>query len=143
MILVKFTYYYYLHILYTQLIRIMLATHVLPRLLAHVLAMASTFKLLSLFYSTKKLYNYCSLRHFHQFAWSCVCTLPKIPHCCILCAGLFSYPVWLIVHKNQLKIFNLHKLCNCLILNKIIKYLIKKKIKLLKKKILLIINKLI
>ena len=33
--------FYRLRTLYTQLIRITLTTHVLPRLLAHVLAMAS------------------------------------------------------------------------------------------------------
>jgi len=35
-------YYYNLCILYTQQIRITLVTHVLPRLLAHVLAMTSS-----------------------------------------------------------------------------------------------------
>jgi len=41
-ILVFHNYLNHLRMLYAQSLRIMLATHVLPRLLAHVLAMAST-----------------------------------------------------------------------------------------------------
>jgi len=41
-IIVVNNFFYNLRTLYAQLLRITLTTHVLPRLLAHVLAMAST-----------------------------------------------------------------------------------------------------
>lgn len=71
-----------LRILYTQLRRITLTTHVLPRLLAHVFAMASFSDLNSFFTSPRIGFTICYLRHPRQFAGSCKSTLPSIPHCC-------------------------------------------------------------
>jgi len=101
-VVVWYNFFNHLRILYTQLWRIMLATHVLPRLLAHVLAMASTL-FRSLCCLTYWLYNYRSRHHLHQFARSRLRELPKIPHCC-QAEGLFSYPMWLIPLSTQLKI---------------------------------------
>jgi len=101
-VIVCYNYFNHLRILYAQLWRIMLATHVLPRLLAHVLAMASTLTN-SLCLLTYWLYNSRSRLHLHQFDRSRLRELPKIPHCC-QAEGLFSYPMWLIPLSTQLKI---------------------------------------
>lgn len=51
---------------------------------------------------TFRFYN-LSLLHLRQIDRSCFRTLPNILHCCRR-AGLFPYPVWLILLSNQLEI---------------------------------------
>lgn len=51
---------------------------------------------------TFRLYN-LSFLHLRQIDRSCLRTLPNILHCCLR-AGLFPYPMWLILLSNQLEI---------------------------------------
>lgn len=84
-----------LHILYTQSIRTTHATHVLPRLLAHVLAIASS-QFQTLFKTTDRLYSFVKKPSssplicwvIRQYIAQNSSLLPAV--------GLFSYPMWLI-----------------------------------------------
>lgn len=57
----------------------------------------------TLFSCLVELYNCYSFLHSRQIDRSYFRTLPNILHCCHK-VGLFSYPMWLILLPNQLKI---------------------------------------